>query len=72
MIYFIEEVLKVYINNMLMAFINVLHGLLHTLVSGFARTESIAVRFEPVLKQRCDGLCNTLLQPPVTGGWNAQ
>ena len=46
MIYFIEEALKVYINNMLVTFIDVILRLLYSLQSIAIGSESVAVFFE--------------------------
>jgi hypothetical protein len=49
-VYFIKEVLKVYINNVLITFADVLMALLYTLVCSFAWTKSVAVLLKLILK----------------------
>ena len=46
MFYFIEEVLQVYINDVLISLIDVLLCLLHGLVGILARTKTITMVFE--------------------------
>src|SRR5215210_6950617 len=72
MVYFIKEAFKVYINDMLIAFVDVLLRLLDALVCVFVGSETVAVIFKFKLELWCDALCNCLLQPSVCQCWNTK
>ncbi len=72
MVYFVEEAFKVYINNVLIAFVDVLLRLLYALMRTFVGSEAVAVFSKLKLEQWRDGLCNCLLQPSLCYCWNTK
>jgi hypothetical protein len=62
---------QVYVDEVLVAFVDVLLGLQHSLPGISARPETVALGFEVQLKERGDGLVNGLLEQAVGYGGNA-
>ena len=72
MIHFIEKAFQTNINDVLIAFVDVLLRLHHALVGILRWAEAIAVLLEVKFKTGRDCLCHTLLQPTISHRWDAQ